>query len=1532
MTTANLSVGIKTEQARQDLLNLKDFMRSQLSSMALSINAVSLEASIKKAMLGPSGNGYTLKINASQLKTDLSTAMNDAMAGVSLGGISSADMTKMKSDLGLVKQHIITAANEANFGEKMAKDLEKNAPRFREAGKKAGKASAEGFNEEQIKYANLSHRAKLGAGTLSVSEKSEYTAAEVKAMAEAVEQEREQLRLQRQQNQERREAVRLQKELVAENRRTAARLFAEGKNLAPDNLTAKGRAQFGAQYAVGKGVAEDMLPNGAAGLLQSTTGLEKATKQLGNAHKDATIHTKTHAEAMRDAHSAARGLASGFGAMWLTWGNLAPLLAGAALSHGFIQAMKAGTEFAYQLTFVKALGGETSESISGIGKAALEMSKGGLYGPVELANGLRVLNQAGISTKESMMALPQVFNLATVGEMSMSEAAITLAGVMTAFNLQVKDMSHIGDVFAKAAAMSQTSVEQMTQAMKTASVVGDQYGASMEDTATALTLLAKVNITGTAAGTSLRNMLKELYSPTEKAKEVMKTLGVEAETANGKLRSFPDIIYSMKASLEKYTQGSQIKLLQAMFGERGAKEAIAMLSQTREEWDKLNKTISESEGFMAQASAALEETTKGSFKQAVNTLQSTLIGAFENSEGAAKQLAVQLKNTFNSEEFKASINGIVTGVLTVTNLLVEHAKVLAGVGAAWVAFQLTIAARAGWGLLATAITDVTMTLKAFTLVATGAATVTGGATGLAAALRMVVNPVTAVIAVVASLTAGLGYLWSRMSENAAATALAERTNNLANVMVNLRNKIADANRELLRQEAIKKGGTSESSAYDKEVSESQTELNRLKKEKAEVYSRVAAGDMNLKDFAQLSTLQKKVEESESRLAKASKERAGAQAEEAAYNANRLRIALSETRDSIRGIDERKATPEQLKTIKALKERLEGIDRASVDILGAGLNSYGITKLEEDLRDEAQKAKMAAGKEVWSGGGGGRASREAGKLENAEIKNVLKDQAAIEKLYDTHYKRLIDLENASAQAGLITREQAEDKVTKLTEEQLNARMEINKNYHSALQEMLKTAKDLTPAQREQLTGEIERRGILLLELREELDYKKQIAEINRLGAEKRFNDNINKNNVELTKELEIAKAAVYGKITNPVDRARDNGETLVSNRYAQMIQEAVDARIRAEEMGDEASIKATAERLERLNQEVQTAKKYYGDQYAALAEYQQTGMYGWERFWEKYQEEAITAAKVVEGTLNSVTKNIEDAFSEMFTTGTLDFKKMTKAILADMGKLVAKMAVADIGNIITGKGKTSGTILGEIFGGKSAEGGEQSGLSGMLTKAADGLKGFWNSLTGATTATQDSTAKTVESVLTEGTKKVADTSATAAMTELAAAAQMAAAQLSTIGATGGGSGGGLLGAIGGLAGGSEAASAAADFIPYTWAKGGAFNAGVKAFAKGGTFTNRIVSQPTLFRFADGVGMMGEAGAEAIMPLGRDSQGRLGVRYEGREPPNRKVENKVTNNNVSVSINAPGGDPAKVRRSGAAVAREVVGAITLSGRYR
>jgi tape measure domain-containing protein len=64
-----------------------------------------------------------------------------------------------------------------------------------------------------------------------------------------------------------------------------------------------------------------------------------------------------------------------------------------------------------------------------------------------------------------------------------------------------------------------------------------------------------------------------------------------------------------------------------------------------------------------------------------------------------------------------------------------------------------------------------------------------------------------------------------------------------------------------------------------------------------------------------------------------------------------------------------------------------------------------------------------------------------------------------------------------------------------------------------------------------------------------------------------------------------------------------------------------------------------------------------------------------------------------------------------------------------------------------------------------------------------------------------------------------------------------------------------------------------------AHGNAFGAaGVVPLAHGGSFTNQIVSQPTLFRFARGTGLMGEAGPEAIMPLKRMANGDLGIRSE------------------------------------------------------
>jgi len=60
-----------------------------------------------------------------------------------------------------------------------------------------------------------------------------------------------------------------------------------------------------------------------------------------------------------------------------------------------------------------------------------------------------------------------------------------------------------------------------------------------------------------------------------------------------------------------------------------------------------------------------------------------------------------------------------------------------------------------------------------------------------------------------------------------------------------------------------------------------------------------------------------------------------------------------------------------------------------------------------------------------------------------------------------------------------------------------------------------------------------------------------------------------------------------------------------------------------------------------------------------------------------------------------------------------------------------------------------------------------------------------------------------------------------------------------------------------------------------ALGNVFDDGrVLPFRRGG-----VVSGPTLFPMARGMGLMGEAGPEAVMPLARDAGGNLGVRASG-----------------------------------------------------
>lgn len=72
-------------------------------------------------------------------------------------------------------------------------------------------------------------------------------------------------------------------------------------------------------------------------------------------------------------------------------------------------------------------------------------------------------------------------------------------------------------------------------------------------------------------------------------------------------------------------------------------------------------------------------------------------------------------------------------------------------------------------------------------------------------------------------------------------------------------------------------------------------------------------------------------------------------------------------------------------------------------------------------------------------------------------------------------------------------------------------------------------------------------------------------------------------------------------------------------------------------------------------------------------------------------------------------------------------------------------------------------------------------------------------------------------------------------------------------------------------------------------------GVLPFAKGGVVPfagGGVVSSPTYFPLGGNLGLMGEAGAEAILPLQRGADGRLGVAMSGGGAPASIVFNVTT----------------------------------------
>jgi phage-related minor tail protein len=161
-------------------------------------------------------------------------------------------------------------------------------------------------------------------------------------------------------------------------------------------------------------------------------------------------------------------------------------IVGAAISNGFVQTAKTGMAVAHTLETIAVLGGNTKEEMAALSNELTRLGNSGPQGPLAIADAMKVLSLAGLKANEIIAVTQDVLNFSISGTTDLKTAADTLISVSTAFGMGAAGFGRVGDVIAKAAAESKTSVDSFANAMKTASVINAKYGVSLEDTATGI--------------------------------------------------------------------------------------------------------------------------------------------------------------------------------------------------------------------------------------------------------------------------------------------------------------------------------------------------------------------------------------------------------------------------------------------------------------------------------------------------------------------------------------------------------------------------------------------------------------------------------------------------------------------------------------------------------------------------------------------------------------------------------------------------------------------------------------------------------------------------------------------------------------------------------------------------------------------------------------------------------------------------------------------------------------------------------------
>ena len=219
---------------------------------------------------------------------------------------------------------------------------------------------------------------------------------------------------------------------------------------------------------------------------------------------------------------------SGFDSMTNMAKSAAKMIAGAfaAVKVGqFVtDAVEVYSEFEQSMANTAATANATKAEYEQLEAAAREMGKATTKTAAEASDALGYMMLAGWSVNDAISGLEPVLRLSEATQMDLATCSDLVTDSMSALGLSVDDLTGYLDICTMANNKANTSAEALMEAFIGCGGTARTAGTSLNDTATALGILANNGTKGAEAGTALNSMLVRMTSK-DVAINAMKDLG-----------------------------------------------------------------------------------------------------------------------------------------------------------------------------------------------------------------------------------------------------------------------------------------------------------------------------------------------------------------------------------------------------------------------------------------------------------------------------------------------------------------------------------------------------------------------------------------------------------------------------------------------------------------------------------------------------------------------------------------------------------------------------------------------------------------------------------------------------------------------------------------------------------------------------------------------------------------------------------------------------------------------------------------------